>query len=498
MISDFGDLLISAPFPRAQGRMSSLAHGRGLGSQYPTNRGSMSIETALHALTQMLGDQLSVSKADLNAHGQSETHFQPTPPDAVVYPRSTQDVAVIVKTCADHQCPVIGFGAGTSLEGHTLAVQGGIAVDFRDMAQVLHVIPEDMTVRVQPGITRETLNEDLRATGLFFPVDPGANASIGGMAATRASGTTAVRYGTMRDNVLALEVVLADGRIIRTGSGARKSSAGYDLTALMVGSEGTLGLITELTLKLQGQPEAVGAATCAFNTIDDAVAAVTATIAMGVPMARIEFLDAASVAAVNAYSKAEFPQTPHLMVEFHGTDAGVTEQAERFGEIVNEWGGADFAWATKPEDRNRLWQMRHHAYWAILASRSGATAIVTDVCVPLSALAQAVSETQADIEASPISAPILGHVGDGNFHAILLIDPGKPKERQAAQDLSSRMAQRALDLGGTITGEHGIGLGKLIYMNQEHGEGWDVMTEIKRAMDPLNILNPGKVVRMNG
>ena len=456
----------------------------------------MSIETALNALAQVIGDQLSVSKPDLDAHGQSETHFAAIPPDAVVYPRSTEDVALIVRTCAQHQCPVIGYGAGTSLEGHTFAVQGGVVVDFRDMAQLVNLAADDMTVRVQPGITRETLNEELRATGLFFPVDPGANASIGGMASTRASGTTAVRYGTMRDNVLALEVVLADGQIIRTGTAARKSSAGYDLTALMVGSEGTLGLITELTLKLQGQPESIGAATCAFETIDDAVSAVTATIAMGIPMARIEFLDAASVAAVNAYSKANFPQTPHLMVEFHGSDTSVAEQAERFGDIASDHGGAGFEWATRPEDRARLWQMRHHAYWAILASRKGATAIVTDVCVPISALAQAVAETQADIDASPISAPILGHVGDGNFHAILLIDPDNPAERKVAEDLSSRMAHRALKLGGTITGEHGVGMGKLNYMSQEHGAGWDIMTTIKRTLDPDNILNPGKVVRL--
>jgi D-lactate dehydrogenase (cytochrome) len=382
-----------------------------------------------------------------------------------------------------------------------LATSGGITIDFRNMSQVLEVQSGDMTVRVQPGITREALNEDLRATGLFFPVDPGANASLGGMAATRASGTTAVRYGTMRDNVMALEVVLADGRIIRTGSSARKSSAGYDLTALMVGSEGTLGLITELTLKLQGQPEAIAAATCAFDTIDAAVQAVTATIAMGIPMARIEFLDAASVAAVNAYSKADFPVTPHLMVEFHGSDEGVAEQVERFGDIAQDCGGSAFLWATKPEDRTRLWQMRHHAYWAILASRPGlkvaATAIVTDVCVPISRLAQAVSETQADIDASTIPAPILGHVGDGNFHAILLIDPENADEKRAALDLSARMAKRALALGGTVTGEHGVGLGKLDYMAAEHGAGWDVMAQIKRAMDPLNILNPGKVVRLN-
>ncbi|MGJ8611772.1 MAG: FAD-binding oxidoreductase [Octadecabacter sp.] len=455
----------------------------------------MSIDAAIRALTPLLGDQLSLSKSDLATHGQSETHFAATPPDAVAYPRDAAQVSQIVTICAQHRCPVIGYGAGTSLEGQTLAVQGGIAIDFRDMAQVVAVNAEDMSVRVQPGITREALNEELRATGLFFPVDPGANASLGGMAATRASGTTAVRYGTMRDNVMALEVVLADGRIIRTGSGARKSSAGYDLTALMVGSEGTLGLITELTLKLQGQPEAVGAATCAFSTIEQAVNAVTATIAMGIPMARIEFLDAASVAAVNAYSSADFPETPHLMVEFHGSDAGVAEQAERFGDIATENGGSAFAWATRAEDRTRLWQMRHHAYWAILASRKGATAIVTDVCVPISKLAQAVAETQADIDASIIPAPILGHVGDGNFHAILLIDPDHPAEKQAALDLSAAMAHRALALGGTITGEHGVGMGKRTYMADEHGAGWDVMTQIKRSLDPLNILNPDKVVR---
>lgn len=457
----------------------------------------MSIDAAINALVPLLGDRLSVSKSDLDAHGQSETHFDAIPPDAVAYPRSASEVSAIVKICANHRCPVIGYGAGTSLEGHTLAVQGGVTVDFRNMADVVQINNEDMTVRVRPGITREDLNTQLRATGLFFPVDPGANASIGGMASTRASGTTAVRYGTMRDNVLALEVVMADGRIVRTGTGARKSSAGYDLTALMVGAEGTLGLITELTLKLQGQPEGVAAATCTFPTIDAAVEAVTDTIAMGIPMARIEFLDAASVAAVNAYSKADFPQTPHLMVEFHGSATGVEEQAARFGDIASDHGGAAFEWATLPEDRNRLWHMRHHAYWAILASRNGATAIVTDVCVPISTLAQAVRETQDDIERSGLSAPILGHVGDGNFHAILLIDPQSDAEKKTAQGLSARMAERSLALGGTITGEHGVGMGKLDYMTAEHGVGWDVMAQIKRALDPDNIMNPGKVVRLN-
>ena len=458
----------------------------------------MSIDAAINALVPLLGDRLSVSKSDLDAHGQSETHFDAIPPDAVAYPRSASEVSAIVKICADHRCPVIGYGAGTSLEGHTLAVQGGVTVDFRNMADVVQINNEDMTVRVRPGITREDLNTQLRATGLFFPVDPGANASIGGMASTRASGTTAVRYGTMRDNVIALEVVMADGRIVRTGTGARKSSAGYDLTALMVGAEGTLGLITELTLKLQGQPEGVAAATCTFPTIDAAVEAVTDTIAMGIPMARIEFLDAASVAAVNAYSKADFPQTPHLMVEFHGSATGVEEQVARFGDIASDHGGAAFEWATLPEDRNRLWHMRHHAYWAVLASRNGATAIVTDVCVPISTLAQAVRETQDDIERSGLSAPILGHVGDGNFHAILLIDPQSDAEKKTAQGLSARMAERSLALGGTITGEHGVGMGKLDYMTAEHGVGWDVMAQIKRALDPDNIMNPGKVVRLNG
>jgi D-lactate dehydrogenase (cytochrome) len=458
----------------------------------------MSIDATINALVPLLGDRLSVSKSDLDAHGQSETHFDAIPPDAAAYPRSASEVSAIVKICANHRCPVIGYGAGTSLEGHTLAVQGGVTVDFRNMADVVQINNEDMTVRVRPGITREDLNTQLRATGLFFPVDPGANASIGGMASTRASGTTAVRYGTMRDNVLALEVVMADGRIVRTGTGARKSSAGYDLTALMVGAEGTLGLITELTLKLQGQPEGVAAATCTFPTIDAAVEAVTDTIAMGIPMARIEFLDAASVAAVNAYSKADFPQTPHLMVEFHGSATGVEEQAARFGDIASDHGGAAFEWATLPEDRNRLWHMRHHAYWAILASRNGATAIVTDVCVPISTLAQAARETQDDIERSGLSAPILGHVGDGNFHAILLIDPQSDAEKKTAQGLSTRMAERSLALGGTMTGEHGVGMGKLDYMTAEHGVGWDVMAQIKRALDPDNIMNPGKVVRLNG
>ena len=443
---------------------------------------------------QFLGDRVTRAQSVLDHHAQSETHIRTRSPDLVVFPETTAEVAEVAKACTRHRVPMIGWGAGTSLEGHALSPMGGVTLDFSRMNRVLSVHPEDMFVRVQPGITRERLNEELRTTGLFFPVDPGANASLGGMAMTRASGTTAVRYGTMRQNVLGMEVVLADGRIIRTGTAAPKSSAGYDLTALMVGSEGTLGLVTELTLRLHGQPEAVSAATCGFPTMGAAVDCVIATIQMGLPMARIEFLDEASVAACNAWSQQDLPIVPQLMIEFHGTPAGVDEQATRFGEIAESFGCTGFRWAKAQEDRTRLWKMRHQAYPAILASRPGSTAIVTDVCVPISALAQAVEETQADIKNSPIPGPILGHVGDGNFHAILLVASGDARELAAAKELAARMAERALRLGGTITGEHGVGMGKLPYMAKEHGEGWAVMGAIKAALDPLNIMNPGKVV----
>ncbi|MBU2360925.1 MAG: FAD-binding protein [Alphaproteobacteria bacterium] len=455
----------------------------------------MTIQTAIAALATLLGDGLTRSKSDLDLHGRSESHFADCPPDAVAYPVDTAQVAAIVRTCAAHACPVTAWGTGTSLEGHALAIHGGVVLDLSRMNRLLAVNAEDMDCVVQPGLTRVALNTALRDTGLFFPVDPGADASLGGMAATRASGTTAVRYGTMRDNVMALQVVLPDGRIIRTGSRARKSSAGYDLTGLFVGAEGTLGIITELTLRLRGQPQATAAAVCAFPTVDDAVAAVTETIQMGVAMARIELLDTASVAAVNANSGMSFSLQPHLLLEFHGSDAGVAEDAATFGEIAASHGGTGFDRATRTEDRNRLWKMRHDAYYAILASKPGHRAIVTDVCVPLSRLAQAVAETQADIAESRITGPILGHVGDGNFHAILLIDPDSAADRTAAEDLSHRMALRALALGGTCTGEHGIGMGKLGYMADEHGPGWDVMRQIKAALDPDGIMNPGKVVR---
>lgn len=455
----------------------------------------MTRQTAFDDLTTLLGQRATRSKPELDQHGRSESHFPAMPPEVVVYPESTDEVAAILGICSHHNVPVIGYGAGTSLEGQAQAPQGGVCVDFRMMARVLQINPADMDVVVQPGLTREALNAELRTTGLFFPVDPGANASLGGMASTRASGTTAVRYGTMRDNVLGLEVVLADGRIIRTGTRARKTAAGYDLTALFVGAEGTLGLITELTLRLQGQPEATTAAICGFAEMTSAVAAVIDTIQMGLPMARIEFMDAASVAAVNAWSGTTIPLTPHLMVEFHGSESGAREQAETFGQIVAEHGGTGFDWATRAEDRTKLWAMRHNAYYAIKAARPGSVALVTDICVPISRLAEAVTLTQDDIVASGIEGPILGHVGDGNFHAILLYDDRNPAEVAAAKALSHRMVTRALEMGGTATGEHGIGLGKLDYMQAEHGAGWDVMQSLKTALDPANIMNPGKMLR---
>ena len=457
----------------------------------------MSIDAAVTELGNLLGARLSRSKSDLDIHGRSESHFPLTPPDAVTYPETVDDVSALVKICATHGCPVVPWGVGTSLEGHAIAFSGGVCVDFSRMNKVLAVHAEDMDVVVQPGLTREALNEELRATGLFFSVDPGANATLGGMAMTRASGTTAVRYGTMRDNVMALQVVLADGRVIRTGTRARKSSAGYDLTGLMVGSEGTLGLVTELTLRLKGQPEAVSAAVCAFPDMTSAVDTVMATIQMGIPMARIEFVDQTLARAFNGYSGSSLPEIPHLMVEFHGSDEGVAQDAARFGEIAGEFGATGFDWATKAEDRNALWKMRHNAHYAYLALRPGARALVTDICVPISRLAEAVEETRADIAESSIEGPILGHVGDGNFHSGLLFYEDNPQEYEEVKRISHRMVERALRMGGTSTGEHGIGVGKLDYMADEHGDGWSVMGDIKRALDPGNILNPGKVVRLN-
>src|SRR6056297_2217899 len=458
----------------------------------------MGISDAVSEVSSLLGQRLSTSKSDLDLHGRSESHFALHPPDAVAYPDTTQEVAGIVRICAEHRCPLVGWGTGTSLEGQAQAMQGGISVDFSRMTKVLDIRAEDMDVRVQPGVTREALNEELRATGLFFPVDPGANASLGGMASTRASGTTAVRYGTMRDNVLGLEVVTATGEVIRTGTRARKTASGYDLTGLFVGSEGTLGLMTELTLRLYGQPEAISAAVCGFETVDQAVQTVIDTIQCGVPMARIELMDTDSVRAVNAYARMDLPEKPHLLLEFHGSPGGVTEQAESFGTLAADHGGSGFDWATRTEARNALWTMRHNAYYAILAARPGARAVVTDICVPISKLAQAIEETRADLHEAGVSGPILGHVGDGNFHAVLLVDENNPEELARAKAAAARMVERSLALGGTATGEHGIGVGKLDYMAREHGAGWAMMGAIKAALDPKGIMNPGKLVPPGG
>jgi len=454
----------------------------------------MARDDAFAELSALLGARFTRSASDRETHGRSEAHFDPMPPDGVAYPETTAEVAALVRICAGAGLPVIGWGAGTSLEAHALAPHGGISVDFSRMNKVLSVAPEDMIAVVHPGVTREGLNAELRATGLFFPVDPGANASLGGMAATRASGTTAVRYGTMRQNVLALEVVLADGRVIRTGSRAPKSSTGYDLTALFVGSEGTLGLITELTLKLHGQPEAVSAAVCAFDDMGGAVDCVIAAIQSGIPMARIEFVDRAAAAAFNAGTGAGWPDAPHLMVEFHGSSAGVAEQAARFGEIAADFGAQGFRWAERAEERSALWAMRHNAYRTALQAYPGCRPITTDICVPISRLAEAVEETARDITESGIPGPILGHVGDGNFHALLLPRAGDAGEWARAEALAARMAERALRLGGTVSGEHGIGMGKRKYMAAEHGEGWQVMAALKAALDPAGLMNPGKLL----
>jgi D-lactate dehydrogenase (cytochrome) len=428
-------------------------------------------------------------------HGRDESAYTTVPPPAaVVFAESTADVAVTVKHAAAHSVPLIPFGIGSSLEGHLLAVQGGISIDLGRMKQVLSVNAEDLTVTVQPGVTRKQLNEEIKSTGLFFPIDPGADASIGGMAATRASGTNAVRYGTMRENVLGLEVVTASGDIIRTGTRARKSSAGYDLTRLMVGSEGTLGVITEITLKLFPLPEAVSAATCSFPSIDAAVQTTIQIIQMGVPIARVELIDQNAVRMVNAYSKINLPVQPMLLMEFHGSPASVKEQAETVQEIAAEFGGQAFEWATTPEDRTRLWTARHNAYFAAIQSRPGCRAISTDTCVPISRLADCLLDSIAEVEASGIPYFLVGHVGDGNFHFGYLIDPDSEQERATAETLNNQLVARALSLDGTCTGEHGIGLHKMDFLVTETGAGAvSMMRTIKQALDPKNIMNPGKI-----
>ena len=450
----------------------------------------------LSALQARFADRVSTTQAMREHHGRDESSYDPMLPDAVVFAQNIDDVAAAVTLCNQYRFPVIAYGTGTSLEGHILAVQGGLSIDLSQMNQLVALNAEDLTVTVQPGVTRKQLNAEIKDTGLFFPIDPGADASIGGMAATRASGTNAVRYGTMRENVLALTVVTADGKVIKTGTRAKKSSAGYDLTRLFVGSEGTLGIIVEITLKLYPQPEAISAAVCSFPSIERAVNTVIQTIQMGVPVARVEFLDETSVRALNAHDKLSLPEKPLLLFEFHGSEYGVKEQAELVQQIADEHDATGFEWATRPEDRSRLWQARHNAYFALLQLRPGSRAISTDCCVPISLLAECLLATKEDIEREGVTHGIIGHVGDGNFHVQMIIDPNDPADIARAEGVNARMVTRAIAMQGTCTGEHGIGLHKIDFLIQESGEATvDVMRTIKHALDPYNIFNPGKVLR---
>jgi D-lactate dehydrogenase (cytochrome) len=461
-------------------------------SDGPRARG---IAAAVHDLTAAFGNQVVTSRAVREQHGHTTTWVTNQPPDAVLFPQSTADVQQAVRICARHRAPIIAFGAGTSFEGHVNAPFGGVCLDMKDMNKVLAIHPEDFDCVVEPGVTRKALNEHLRDHGLFLPVDPGADASIGGMASTRASGTTAVRYGTMKDNVLALEVVLPNGDLITTSRRARKSSTGYDLTRLFVGAEGTLGIITELTLKLHGIPEEIASAVCRFPSIQACCDTAIAAIQSGIDVARVEFLDDVMVRVVNADAKLGLPQQPMLFLEFHGSSAMVAEQSQRFGDIACEFGGSGFEWSVKPEDRTRLWQARHHVFWACKSYRPGAGVAVSDVCVPISRLAECVMETKRDIEQSGIVAPIVGHVGDGNFHACPLVMMDNPQEIAIATAFMERVAERALAMGGTCSGEHGIGQGKKHLMEPEHGAAAvELMRALKRAVDPDDIMNPGKVI----
>lgn len=451
-------------------------------------------QALIDALKEKFGERCSTALAVREHHGKDESAFSIPPPSAVVFAESTADVAAAIKLAAQYKTPVIPFGVGSSLEGHLLAIQGGISIDVSRMNQVLRVNAEDLTVTVQPGVTRKAVNEAVKAEGLFFPIDPGADASIGGMSATRASGTNAVRYGTMRENVLALEVVTASGEVIRTGTRAKKSSAGYDLTRLMVGSEGTLGVMTEITLKLYPLPEAISAAVCSFPSIEAAVRTTIQIIQMGIPIARVELIDINTVRMVNAYSKLGLEESPMLLMEFHGSPASVKEQAELVQEIASEHGGTSFDWATTPEARTKLWTARHNAYFAAIQSKPGCRAISTDTCVPISKLADCLLESVAEVDASGIPYFLVGHVGDGNFHFGYLIDPNNPQERETADALNDKLVARALRLEGTCTGEHGIGLHKMDYLKTETGLGAvNMMRTIKHALDPDNIMNPGKI-----
>jgi D-lactate dehydrogenase (cytochrome) len=450
---------------------------------------------ALDGLRALLGERVSTGESVCVQHGRDESAFAPMPPDAVAFPRSTEEVAAIARLCHAHNVPMIPYGVGSSVEGHVLAVRGGVSIDLGQMNAVLAVHAEDLDAVVQPGVTRKTLNDALKGTGLFFPLDPGADASIGGMTATRASGTNAVRYGTMRENVLALTVVLADGTVVRTGTRARKSSAGYDLTRLFVGSEGTLGIITEITVRVHPQPEAISAATCRFPSVRAAVEAVIEAIQLGVPIARCELVDAAAIRAINRHSKTGLPEAPMLFFEFHGSPAGVDEQARVVQGIAAEHGGMGFEWSATPEERTRLWTARHDCYFATLGLRPNTRVVSTDVCVPISRLADCIAETETDCAQSGLPIVLVGHVGDGNFHLGINVDPASHGEMERAEDLNRRLVKRAIAMGGTSTGEHGIGLGKLEFLEAEHGAAAvATMRAVKRALDPKGLMNPGKVL----
>jgi D-lactate dehydrogenase (cytochrome) len=482
----------AANFALREGTLMVLAE-----TTHPSAHDRKATDAVIAKLAARFGNRLVTSRAVREQHGNTVTWIPNEPPDAVVFPQSTEDAQEVVRLCAAERVPVIPFGVGTSLEGQVNAPRGGVSLDFRDMNRVLAVHPEDLDCVIEPGITRKALNEQIRDKGVFFPIDPGADASLGGMAATRCSGTNAVRYGTMKDNVLALKVVLANGEIMTTGHRAKKSSAGYDLTRLMVGAEGTLGVITELTLKLAGIPEAISGGVCPFPSVEACCRATILTIQSGIPVARIELLDALQVRAINLHSKLSLRETPMLFLEFHGSEASVAEQSERFGEIAGEFGGGPFEWTTRQEERTRLWEARHNAALSCKALRPGASIVATDVCVPISRLAECVVETQRDIAESRLLAPIVGHVGDGNFHLTLLVDMDDADEVARAKALSQRLVERALAMDGTCTGEHGIGQGKMKYMEAEFGEpALATMRSLKRALDPLDILNPGKIVSL--
>ena len=457
---------------------------------------SDAISRAIDELRALLGERLSTSAAVREQHGHDESWHEGHDPDAVAFAKSTDEVAAIVKICASHGLPVIPFGTGTSLEGHVAALYGGVSIDMMGMDEVVALNQEDLDVTVQAGVTRKQLNTYLRETGLFFPIDPGADASLGGMAATRASGTNAVRYGTMRNNVLSLTVVLPDGRVIRTARRARKSSAGYDLTGLFVGSEGTLGVITEVTLRLYGIPEAMSSAVCSFGSVAGAVDTTIQTIQSGIPVARIELLDEISIDAINKYAKLDFEIAPTLFLEFHGTDASVAEQAEMVGELASENGGSAFSWTTVAEERTKMWQARHDVAYATAALRPNSRLWASDVCVPISRLAECILETKKDNDATDLLAAIVGHVGDGNFHVTYLVGVDKPDEVAEAKRLNEVLVARALAMDGTCTGEHGVGYGKIDFLVAEHGEAVSVMRTLKQAIDPNNIMNPGKILRL--